>query len=93
MSTIDLSKKKKEFKPSMVLHDGRIFITVEGESDVIIQGRILVDRVWKYLEDGGQPVIDPVNKLPIFHVESGIEFKIIPRNEFDVMKKSSWGLK
>ncbi len=92
MSTPDLNKKKTEFKPSMVLHDGKIFITVEGEPDLVIQGKINVDRIYKYLEDGGQPVIDPRNKLPMFQIESGIDFKIIPRSEFDAMKKASWGL-
>jgi len=92
MSIPDLSKKKKEFKPSMVLHDGKIFIAVEGEPDLVIQGKIHVDRIYKYLEDGGQPVIDPRNKLPMFNVENGIEFKIISRSEFDAMKKASWGL-
>ena len=89
---IDLSKKKKEFKPTIALHDGKIFIAVEGEPDLVIQGRIRVDRVYKYLEDGGQPVIDPRNKLPMFEIESGIDFKIIPKSEFDAMKKASWGL-
>jgi len=92
MPAIDLSKKKKEFKPSVALHDGKIFIAVEGEPDLVIQGRIRVDRVYKYLEDGGQPVIDPRNKLPMFEIESGIDFKIIPKSEFDAMKKASWGL-
>ena len=89
---LDLSKKKKEFKPSMVLHEGKIFMAVEGEPDLVIQGRIQVDRVYKYLEDGGQPVIDPINKLPLFNIENVVEFKIIPRSEFDAMKKASWGL-
>jgi len=92
MSMPDLSKKKKQFKPSMLLHEGKIFIAVEGETDLVIQGRIAVDRIWKYLEDGGQPVIDPRNKLPMFAVENVVEFKIIPRSEFDTMKKASWGL-
>jgi len=92
MTTPDLSKKKKVFKPSMALHDGKIFIAVEGEPDLVIQGRIRVDRVYKFLEDGGQPVIDPNTKLPSFHIESGIDFKIIPRSEYDAMKKASWGL-
>jgi len=76
----------------LVLHDGRIFIAVEGEPDLVIQGKLTVDRVYKYHEEGGQPVIDPRNKLPMFSVESGINFKIIPRSEFDIMKKASWGL-
>jgi len=59
---IDLSKKKKEFKSSMMLHQGKVFIAVEGEPDLIIQGILHVDRVYKFLEDGGQPVIDPRNK-------------------------------
>lgn len=92
MSMPDLSKKKREFKPSVALHDGKIFMAVEGEPDLVIQGRILVDRVYAYLEVGGQPVINPRNKLPMFAIESEIDFKIIPKSEFDAMKKASWGL-
>jgi len=46
----DLNKKKKEFKPSMVLHEGKIFIAVEGEPDLVIQGKIHVDRITNILK-------------------------------------------
>jgi hypothetical protein len=28
----------------------------------------------------------------MFEIESGIDFKIIPKSEFDAIKKASWGL-
>lgn len=84
---VDLSKKVKQFKPHQVVHAGKTFVFIDGEDDVIMLTNT-VNRVSKYVEVGGQPVLNKKNNRQMYDIEAGVAITIITMDEYDAIKKS-----
>ena len=86
-NTVDLSKKRKEFKPHQVVHQGKTFVLIDGEDDVIML-QSTVNKVYKYIEHGGQPVLNPKTKQQMYDIVASVIVSIMPNAEYLAIKKS-----
>ncbi len=81
--------KFRNFLPHKVLNEGWRYFKIQG-SDKIIATRINIVKAFQIVEQGGQPVINPVNKQPLYEWDLNNEVKMLTMEEYEQIQKSGW---
>jgi len=83
--------KFEDFRPHRLVHDGSVIVEIEGEERLAMI-KLDITKVLQLVEKGGQVVIHPKSKEPMYMIQSAVKVQLITREEYEKMKKSSWGL-
>jgi len=81
--------KFRQFRPHKNMNEGWRYFKIQG-SDKIIATRINIVKAFQTVEKGGEPYIQPTNKLPSYEWELTNEIKLLTRDEYDEIQKSGW---
>ena len=81
--------KFRKFQPHKVMNEGWRYFKIQG-SDKIIATRINIVKAFQTVEKGGQPVVNPVNKQPVYEWELNNEVKMLTIEEYEQIQKSGW---
>lgn len=84
--TVNLKEKKTIQIPFDELEINWSFIEIPQEN-FILGIKPHVQQVGQYLENGGEPVIDPNTKRPSFFVGSGATVKLFTIEEYHAQKQ------
>jgi len=87
--SIQSKGKFRKFQPHRVLNEGWRYFKIQG-SDKIIATRINIVKAFNIVEKGGQPVINPDDRQPVYEWDSNNEFKILTLEEYEEIQKSGW---
>ena len=81
--------KFRKFLPHKTLNEGWRYFKIQG-SDRIMATRINVIKAFQTVEEGGQPIVNPQTKDPIYEWELNNEVKILTLQEYEEIQKSGW---
>lgn len=85
---IDLKEKKQCMVPFDETMINMSFIELPDENHFIVL-KPNVQGVLKFFEKGGEPVIDPNTKRPIFSVQNGNSVQVVTREEYESMLEAA----
>ena len=88
MPTINLKDKKQQTIPFDETMMNMSFIELPDENYVIAI-KPNVQSVVKFFETGGEPVIDPMSKKPIFSINTGNTVQILTNEEYQSMLEAT----
>ena len=88
MTTINLKDKKQQTIPFDETMMNMSFIELPDENYVIAI-KPNVQSVIKFFESGGEPVIDPMSKKPIFSINTGNTVQILTNEEYQSMLEAT----
>jgi len=85
---IDLKDKKQQTIPFDEEMMNMSFIMLPDENHVIVL-KPNVQAVLKYYEKGGEPVMDPMTKKPIFSVQNANSVQVLNMEEYQSMLEAT----
>ena len=79
--------KFKKLVPSRMIKKTSSFFEIEGD-ELIFQVTTSIDNVYMFCEKGGQPVINPKNKKPIYDFTISTKMNMLTRDDYETLINS-----